>query len=95
MLDGAALALGGSVDAPPPLNARLAAWCGAGMALCGSHPPRPCAGGPAGPSHGPAERRLPRLWATTPDRRNQEKPDKMHDMHAMKARVEIGHLKLE
>ena len=92
MLDGAALALGDLVDAPPPLNAALAAWCGAGTAPAGSHPPSRCMGGPAGPSHGPAERRLPWLLATTPDGRKQEKRDKMHEMHAQ---VRNGHLVID
>ncbi len=57
-------------------------------------PPAPrCAGGPAGPSHGPAARHLPRHLATSPDGRNQEKREKMHDMQAeVKVRVEHGQL---
>lgn len=40
-------------DAPPQANAALAAWCGAGTALVGSHPPDAAGAGPRDPPTGP------------------------------------------
>ena len=40
-------------NAPPQANAALAAWCGAGTALSGSHPPHAARAGPRDPPTGP------------------------------------------